>query len=116
MKAGAIDLLEKPVDGDDLLACVDRALELARDSGKLTTLRQTAHAHLADLTPRQIQIMTMVLAGTPSKNIAADLGISRRTVENHRASIMHRTGSRSLPALARLVAAASWDQVESRGP
>jgi two-component system CheB/CheR fusion protein len=46
--------------------------------------------------------MTLVLAGHPSKNIAADLGISQRTVENHRAAIMFRTGARSLPALARL--------------
>jgi two-component system CheB/CheR fusion protein len=47
--------------------------------------------------------MDLVLAGHPSKNIAADLGISQRTVENHRASIMQRTGARSLPALAQLV-------------
>jgi two-component system CheB/CheR fusion protein len=46
--------------------------------------------------------MEMVLAGHPSKNIAADLGISQRTVENHRARIMKRAGSKSLPALARL--------------
>jgi two-component system CheB/CheR fusion protein len=46
--------------------------------------------------------MEMVLAGHPSKNIATDLGISQRTVENHRMRIMRRTGSKSLPALARL--------------
>jgi len=46
--------------------------------------------------------MAQVLAGHPSKNIAADLGISQRTVENHRAAIMHRTGARSLPELTRL--------------
>jgi FixJ family two-component response regulator len=63
---------------------------------------------LAALTPRQRQIMQLVLAGHPSKNIAADLAISRRTVENHRASIMKKTGSASLPALARLALAASW--------
>lgn len=54
------------------------------------------------LTQRQHQILGLVLAGQPSKNIAADLGISQRTVESHRAAIMHRTGATSLPALARL--------------
>ena len=62
---------------------------------------------MARLTPRQRQIMELVLAGHPSKNIAADLGISQRTVENHRASIMKKTGSKSLPALARLALAAA---------
>ncbi len=52
--------------------------------------------------------MELVLAGHPSKNIAADLSISQRTVENHRASIMKKTGSASLPALARLALAAAW--------
>ncbi|MDZ4087872.1 MAG: LuxR C-terminal-related transcriptional regulator [Tabrizicola sp.] len=54
------------------------------------------------LTQRQHQILGLVLAGHPSKNIAADLGISQRTVESHRAAIMQRTGATSLPALARL--------------
>jgi two-component system CheB/CheR fusion protein len=56
---------------------------------------------------RERQIMDMVLAGQPSKNIAADLGISQRTIENHRASIMKKTGAKSLPALARLALAAA---------
>lgn len=54
-----------------------------------------------DLTRRQHEILKLVLDGHPSKNIAADLGISRRTVENHRAAIMKKTGSKSLPALGR---------------
>ncbi len=60
-----------------------------------------------DLTPRQRQVMDLVLAGHPSKNIAADLKISQRTVENHRAAIMRRTGATSLPALARLALGAA---------
>ena len=107
MKAGATDFLEKPIRGVELLGGVARALELSRDSGKLTEWRKDAASHLAGLTRRQYQIMEMVLAGHPSKNIAVDLGISRRTVESHRASIMKKAGVRSLPALARLALAAA---------
>jgi len=67
--------------------------------------------HIAGLTARQREIMERVLAGHPSKNIAADLGISQRTVENHRAAIMKKTGTKSLPALARLALAANWKDV-----
>ncbi len=63
---------------------------------------QPASQEKNDLTPRQRQVMDLVLAGHPSKNIAADLKISQRTVENHRAAIMQRTGATSLPALARI--------------
>ena len=107
MKAGASDFIEKPVVGADLLASVVHALEASSDVAKLTARRDAAAARIAALTPRQREIMTLVLQGQPSKNIAVDLGISRRTVENHRASIMHRTGSASLPALARLALSAA---------
>ena len=106
MKAGAADFIEKPIGATDLLAIVARALEQSQDSTKQLAWREDAAAHIADLTPRQREIMDMVLAGHPSKNIAADLHISQRTVENHRAAIMKRTGSKSLPALARLALAA----------
>jgi len=115
MKAGASDFIEKPVSRDDLLTAVERALEQSRDATKASAWREGAASHVADLTPRQRQIMEMVLAGHPSKNIAADLGISQRTVENHRASIMKKTGSKSLPALARLALAASWTGGENPG-
>ena len=107
MKTGASDFIEKPISRAELLASVDRALEQSRDSGKLLAWREDAASHIAGLTRRQRQVMEMVLAGHPSKNIAADLGISQRTVENHRAAIMTKTGSRSLPALARLALAGS---------
>ncbi len=106
MKAGAADFIEKPIAAVDLIASIDRALERSADSSKQLAWQDSAAEHIADLTPRQHQIMDLVLAGHPSKNIAADLGISQRTVENHRASIMKTTGTKSLPALARLALAA----------
>jgi two-component system CheB/CheR fusion protein len=107
MKAGASDFIEKPIGQDELIAGIERALELSQDSNKLLEWRESAAAHLAGLTTRQREVLERVLAGHPSKNIAADLGISQRTVENHRASIMKRTGSKSLPALARLALVAA---------
>jgi len=106
MKAGASDFIEKPVAAADLIASVKRALEQSKDSQKRAAWRKDAAAHLTGLTPQQRRVMELVLAGHPSKNIAADLGISQRTVENHRAHIMKRTGMKSLPALARLAMAA----------
>jgi two-component system CheB/CheR fusion protein len=67
-----------------------------------------AAARLRKLSPRQHEIMQLVIAGHPSKNIAADLGISQRTVENHRASIMRKAGVRTISALVRMEMAASW--------
>jgi two-component system CheB/CheR fusion protein len=109
MKAGASDFIEKPVGRGELLASVDRALEQARDTTKLPSWRRDASERVGRLTSRQRQIMDLVLAGHPSKNIAADLSLSQRTVENHRASIMKKMGARSLPALARLALAAASD-------
>jgi two-component system CheB/CheR fusion protein len=115
MKSGASDFIEKPIGRGDLIASIERALERAKDSGRLFAERQAAAKHIAGLSARQRQVMDLVLAGHPSKNIAADLGISQRTVENHRASIMRRTGAKSLPALARLaLAAASADGDQNR--
>jgi two-component system, chemotaxis family, CheB/CheR fusion protein len=112
MKAGAMDFIEKPVGRVELLAAVERALTLSRDSSKLFAWRETAADRLAKLTPRQRQIMVLVLSGHHSKNIAADLHISQRTVENHRNSIMKKTGSKSIPSLARLAMAAEWTSTD----
>jgi len=106
MRAGAADFIEKPIRRDELFASIEHALEHIRDSAKLSVQREAAARRLAGLTARQRQIMELVLAGHPSKNIAADLGISQRTVENHRAAVMKKTGSHSLSALIRLALAA----------
>ncbi len=107
MRAGAADFIEKPVGYKDLLAAVELALEQAGDATKLSARREAATISIAGLTTRQRQVMDLVLAGHPSKNIATDLGVSQRTVENHRAAVMKKTGSRSIPALIRLALAAT---------
>jgi len=107
MRAGAVDFIEKPVGHVELLASIKRALELSGEAGHQFGLREVAQSRVASLTTRQRQIMDLVMAGHPSKNIAADLGISQRTVDNHRAAIMKKTGSKSLPALVRLAIAAA---------
>lgn len=106
MKAGACDFIEKPVGRTQLLASIGGALEQSHDDSASYRAQLAASLRIATLTKRQHEIMDMVLSGHPSKNIAADLGISQRTVENHRASIMHKTGAKSLPELARLAFAA----------
>jgi two-component system CheB/CheR fusion protein len=102
MRAGAVDFLEKPVRPADLLVSIDRAL--ARGSSPKRSLsEQAAGERLAGLTVRQQQVMDQVIAGHANKEIAARLGISQRTVENHRAAVMTRTKASSLPDLIRLV-------------
>lgn len=112
MKMGASDFIEKPVSAASLVSCVRAALSRARNTEAEQQSREKAAQALKGLTRRQKQIMAMVLDGHPSKNIAADLGISQRTVENHRAAIMKKTGSRSLPQLARLVLALPAGEIE----
>lgn len=106
MKSGASDFLPKPVPAEALRTAVDHAMTQSRGLDEVTVRRRAATGRLARLTARQREVMLRVLAGEPTKNIAADLGIGMRTVETHRAEIMHRTGAKSLPALARLVLAA----------
>jgi two-component system, chemotaxis family, CheB/CheR fusion protein len=107
MKAGAVDFIEKPVGHRELLASVERALDQTQDTVAVSASREAAVTRVASLTARQRQILELVLAGHPSKNIAADLGISQRTVDNHRAAIMRKTGSKSVPALVRTALAAA---------
>ena len=87
----------------------DELIEQQQVLSELLASREAAADCVARLTPRQHQIMELVLAGHPSKIIAFKLGLSQRTVDNHRAAIMRKTGSKSLPALARVALAAAWN-------
>ena len=99
MKVGAVDFVEKPVGRDELLASVQRALDSFEEIARITEFLKLSAIRVASLTDRQHQILNLILAGHPAKNIAADLGISQRTVDNHRAAIAIKTGSKSMAAL-----------------
>ncbi|MBI1206032.1 MAG: response regulator [Azospirillum sp.] len=107
MKAGAADFIEKPMRIEDLLDAIDRAHTQARGDHGRTSWQAEANARIAALTPRQRQILDLILAGLPNKTIAADLHLSQRTVENHRAVIMRKSGAKTLPELVRLALAAA---------
>lgn len=106
MRSGACDFIEKPVGRAELLASINQAIDHSHGIRLIDAAQEIAAGHVAGLTTRQKEVMDMVLAGHPSKNIAADLGISQRTVENHRAAVMHKMGAKSLPELARVAQAA----------
>lgn len=107
LKAGASDLLEKPARAADLLSSIRHAMQATSDLPPQMEQRKAAQKRFADLTGREREVMAHVLAGEPNKIIAAELGINQRTVENHRASVMRKTGTKSLAALVRLALAAN---------
>ena len=99
LKAGASDFLTKPVDGTELLACVNQALIKCEELKIKSAGSQAKALRLATLTERESEIMSLIVAGHANKEIAERLDISPRTVENHRAHIMEKTGATNLREL-----------------
>ena len=106
MKAGAVDFIEKPFDDELLLASVERALALGNESRSQAALATEAEGRVAQLTPRERQVLEQLVAGRANKVIAYELDISPRTVEIHRAHLMEKMQARSLSDLVRLALAA----------
>jgi two-component system response regulator FixJ len=106
MRAGSIDFLEKPFDEELLLAAVQRA-KLAADQARIQgETGQTAARLIAQLTPRELDVLKHLVAGGSNKVIAYELSISPRTVEIHRAHLMDKMQARSLSDLIRTALAA----------
>ena len=103
MKAGAVEFIEKPVEGPVLIAAIESALELGSQSYAREAEINAARTVLQDLTPREGEILRMLVQGHANKVVALDLGISHRTVELHRAHIMQKLKAKNLSAMVRLV-------------
>ncbi len=106
MKAGAVDFLEKPVDEARLLDAVGRALEQGKRLLQAQASAAEAAARLAGLTPREREVLDLLVTGLSNKAVGNELGASPRTIEVHRARILEKLQARSLPELVRLVLAA----------
>jgi two-component system response regulator FixJ len=102
MRMGAIDFLEKPVDDDVLLASVRSALAKGDRGQKRRTERSSIEARLAALSKRERDVLEGLVAGHANKQIAYDLGISARTIENYRANLMLKMQAASLSDLVRM--------------
>lgn len=103
LKKGAVDFIEKPFDLQALKQQVEEMLVDAREKRMQNERRNINVALLGRLTPREQQVLERIVAGRLNKQIADDLGISIKTVEAHRASIMVKTNSRTIVDLMRVV-------------
>jgi two-component system response regulator FixJ len=102
MKAGALDFIEKPFSDQLLLDRVRRAIEKDAEFRQADSLRTEVAARLAQLTPREREVMDLVIAGKANKVIASELGLSPKTVEVHRAHVMKKMQVDSLADLVRV--------------
>jgi len=103
MQQGAFDFLQKPFRDQDLIDRIQRALE--RDGRNRAALDQHTRIRerLDSLTPREREVLALMTRGKPNKIMAAELGVSQRTVEIHRARVMEKSGAASLAQLVRMV-------------
>jgi two-component system response regulator FixJ len=103
MRDGAYDFVEKPYDADQLIASIQNALTAQQKLGLRAEEKQLLLQRMAELSPRQKEVMLLVAEGLSNKQIAAQLGISPRTVENYRAWVMERLDASNIADLVRKV-------------
>jgi two-component system, LuxR family, response regulator FixJ len=103
MKEGAFDFVEKPYNADDLIAGIEKALAAGEELRSRESQRLDLLERIAELSPRQNEVMYLVAEGLSNKQIALRLGISPRTVENYRAWVMERMDAMNLADLVRKV-------------
>ena len=101
MKEGAVDFLTKPVEADELIGAVRRAVDFDIRQRESAVEEHMLHARLDCLTPREREILPFLVSGKLNKQIAGDLGVVEKTVKVHRAHVMQKLGVRCLADLVR---------------
>ncbi len=109
MKAGVVEFFEKPFDNQQLLTCVRRCMAANEESRQQRLRQREAQQQLARLTPREREIMEMLVVGKINKVIAAELKISVRTVEVHRSRVMEKLQVATLSDIVRIALTARGD-------
>ena len=107
MKSGAIDFIEKPFNDELLLESIRNALNMDVEQRAAQAERAEIATRLANLTPREHEVMEMVTAGKANKEIAQTLGVSAKTVEAHRSRVMEKMQADSLAELVKMAVAAN---------
>jgi FixJ family two-component response regulator len=102
MKAGAVDFLPKPFDGQDLLDAVYRAIDRCRQGKAEREELKELQVRVHSLTPKEYEVFACVITGMPNKNIADRLATAEKTIKVHLASIMKKMGAQSLADLVRM--------------
>src|SRR4029077_525617 len=103
MQQGAFDFLQKPFRDQDLMDRIQRALDKDRANRAELGERSRIREQHQSLTPREREVLALVTSGKANKVMAADLGLSQRTIEIHRARVMEKMGASSLAQLVRMV-------------
>jgi len=102
MKAGAVDFLPKPFKPRELLKCVERALSRSTEQRARAASKNEARQLFDLLTPREFEVMQLVITGMLNKQIGGELGMAEKTVKVHRGRVMQKLGVTSVADLVRL--------------
>lgn len=107
MKAGAVDFIEKPFNDEVLLESIRTALSIDVEQRSTQAERAEIATHLANLSPRELEVMEMVTDGCSNREIAQKLGVTSKTVEAHRSRVMEKMRADSLAELVKMAVAAN---------
>jgi FixJ family two-component response regulator len=103
MKAGAVDFLPKPFKSRELLKCIENALHRSAEQRRRAAERNEARRLLDLLTPREFEVMQLVITGMLNKQVGGELGVAEKTVKVHRGRLMQKLGVASVAELVQLV-------------